>query len=186
MKLPLIVLSFLIASSFLLKQNSVYAQTDDAFSEPSKPVAAPINNTQRLSLDYGKFNEFLVGARVNYTQGNYGFLGCSATFMWHDISYILESHIGFSAGIDFRLTKSMVYAPKIIVEYRYLIGIVRVGYSCFSNFKSDYEHRVSAEIGFSLLSFLDITYLHSFGSRRNPFQLGNDYLNITATIPLNL
>nr|WP_294857911.1 hypothetical protein [uncultured Fluviicola sp.] len=134
----------------------------------------------------GKFDTFLVGARVNYMQGKYGFLGCSGTFMWHEVGYVLESHLGFSAGMDFRLTKSMVYAPKIAFEYRYLIGVARVGYAYYSDFKSDFDHRISAEIGLSLLSFIDITYLHSFGSARNPFHLGNDYVNITATIPLNL
>ena len=132
------------------------------------------------------FDTFVVGARVNYTQGKYGFLGCSGTFMWHEMGYVPISHLGFSAGMDFRLTKSMVYAPKFTFEYRYVIGIARVGYSYLTDFKSDFEHRFSAEIGISLFSFLDITYLHSFGSRGNPFNLGNDYLNITATIPLNL
>jgi hypothetical protein len=135
---------------------------------------------------HGKFDTFLVGPRINYTQGKYGFLGLSGTCMWHEMGYVPESHLGFSVGMDFRLTKSMVYAPKFTFEYRYVIGIARVGYSYFTDFKSDFEHRFSAEIGISLLSFLDITYLHSFGSSRNPFQLGSNYLNVTATIPLNL
>ncbi|WP_294672961.1 hypothetical protein [uncultured Fluviicola sp.] len=134
----------------------------------------------------GKFDSFLTGPRINYTQGKHGFLGLSGSFMWHEVGYVFQSHIGFAAGMDLRLTKSMVYAPKFTFEYRYVIGLVRVGYYYFTDLKSDFEHRVSAEIGLSFFSFLDITYLHSFGSSGNPFHLDSDYLNFTATIPLNL
>jgi hypothetical protein len=189
MKLPVILLSFLITLCCLANQNGVYAQTD-TISEDWKHLSnfdsvPPI--PQKITRQYSRtFDSFLVGPRINYTQGKYGFLGASASFAWHETGYVFESHIGISAGMDFRLTKSMVYAPKINVEYRYLIWVARVGYHYFTDFKSDSEHRISAEIGLSLLSFLDITYLHSFGSSRNPFQLNADYLNITATIPLNL
>ncbi len=179
----------LIALSFLLVVFSAPCRASEPVdSIPSKSMAG--DSTASVSKkDFelqGTFDTFFVGARINYTQGKYGFLGCSGTFMWHEVGYVLESHLGFSAGMDFRLTKSVVYAPKFTFEYRYLIGIVRVGYHYFTDFKSDFEHRISAEIGISLLSFLDITYLHSFGSSRNPFQLGSNYLNVTATIPLNI
>lgn len=183
--------SSLTALSFLLV---VFATpcgaTEPTDSFPGKSESIVDDSTASVSKKgmemMGPFDTFLVGARVNYMQGKYGFLGCSGTFMWHEVGYVLESHLGFSAGMDFRLTKSLVYAPKFTFEYRYLIGIARVGYSYYTDFKSEADHRISAEIGISLLSFLDITYLHSFGAARNPFHLGNDYLNITATIPLNL
>lgn len=187
MRLSLASLSLLFG---LFATPCLASETVDSF--PGKFQSEPVIDDSTTAVSKkdlkapGTFDTFLVGARVNYMQGKYGFLGCSGTFMWHEVGYVLESHLGFSAGMDFRLTKSTVYAPKIAFEYRYLIGIVRVGYSYYSDFKSDFDHRISAEIGISLLSFLDITYLHSFGSARNPFHLGNDYLNITATIPLNL
>lgn len=175
--------------SFLLSF-PIYAETD-SISRKIEALSIGDDSLHSVSGDdlkrlNGKFDTFLVGPRVNYTQGKYGFLGLSGSFMWHEVGYVLESHIGFAAGMDLRLTKAMVYAPKFTVEYRYVIGIVRVGYHYFTDFKSDFEHRISAEIGISLLSFLDITYLHSFGSSRNPFQLNSNYLNVTATIPLNL
>jgi len=184
-----ILIFLLTACSCLVSQNPVYAQTD-TIPEDWKQLSnfdsiPPISRT--LPRKYSrKFDTFFVGPRINYTQGKYGFLGASASFAWHEIGYAPQSHLGFSAGMDFRLTKSMVYAPKITFEYRYLIGVVRAGYHYFTDFKSEFEHRFSAEIGLSLLSFLDITYLHSFGSKRNPFQLEGSYLNVTATIPLNL
>lgn len=159
---------------------------------PAKSESKPVVDDSITSVskkDFrapGKFDTFLIGVRVNYTQGKYGFLGGSATCMWHEIGYVPESHIGFATGMDFRLTKSLLAAPKVTFEYRYVVGVVRIGYTCFTDFKSGFDHRISAEIGFSLLSFLDITYLHSFGSARNPFSLGNDYFNLVATIPLNL
>ncbi|TSJ45500.1 hypothetical protein [Fluviicola chungangensis] len=174
-----ILLLFLM--SWMGYQNRICAQTDTSNSDNIPRI------TKKELRKYTRtFDTFLVGARVNYLQGKYGFLGLAGTFMWHEIGYIPESHIGLAAGMDFRLTKSMVYAPKITFEYRYQIGVVRVGYTCFTDFKSEPDHRISAEIGFSLLSFLDITYLHAFGSDRNPFFLGNDYFNLVATIPLNL
>lgn len=164
-----------------------YTQTDAVSKESVIRSSQSVKDEDASSgLDYGVFSTFFVGPRINYTQGKYGFLGASGAFMWHNIGYIFESHIGFSAGMDVRVTKSMVYAPKITVEGRYLIGVARVGYSYLTDFKSDFEHRISAEIGFSLFGFVDLTYLHSFGSDRNPFQLENSYLNLTATIPLNL
>ena len=189
MKSPLVIFLFLlIFGSF--DTSCLAFGLGNSFSEKFQSASVFDDSTSTVSRKDlkmpGKFDTFLVGVRVNYIQGKYGFLGCSGTFMWHEVGYVLESHFGFSAGMDFRLTKSMVYAPKITFEYRYLIGITRVGYSYYSDFKSEADHRISAEIGISLLSFLDITYLHSFGSERNPFHLGNDYLNITATIPLNL
>lgn len=183
MKLLFSVLFFLI----LGKQSSVYAQTD-AFSENFGSLPVSETRISPVSKDkerYGTFNTFLVGPRINYIQGKYGFLGCSGAFMWHDINYIMESHLGFSAGMDFRLTKSTVYVPKVALEYRYFIFVARVGYTYFTDFRTDFEHRISAEIGLSLFGFLDVTYLHSFGSERNPFHLENDHLTITATIPLN-
>lgn len=176
MKLSFILLLFLVVGNKCLAEGELAAFPDTLHSVSKDDV----------KHFYRKFDTFLVGARVNYTQGKYGFLGLSGTCMWHEVGYVLESHLGFAAGMDFRLTKAMVYAPKVTFEYRYLIGVVRVGYHYFTDFKSDFEHRISAEIGISLLSFLDITYLHSFGSSRNPFQLDSNYLNVTATIPLNL
>lgn len=179
MKLLLAALLF----SFLGSQSRSFAQVDTIPRE-SQSLAIPANKTLPKTR-YGTFNTFFVGPRINYTQGKYGFLGCSGAFMWHNIHYIFESHIGFSAGMDVRLTKSPVYAPKITVEGRYVCFVARAGYAYFTDFKSDYEHRVSAEIGLSLFGFLDLTYLHSFGSDRNPFQLENSYLNLTVTLPLN-
>jgi hypothetical protein len=189
MKSPLVTFLFLLlfgspdssclasepVDSFPEKFQSESLVDDSTFSVSRKDLKMP-----------SKFDTFLVGVRVNYMQGKYGFLGCSGTFTWHEMDHIPLSHIGFSAGMDVRLSKSPVYVPKIAVEYRFLIVVVRAGYQYYSDFKSLDDHRISAEIGISLLSFLDITYLHSFGSGRNPFHLGNDYLNITATIPLNL
>lgn len=185
MKLPVIVLFFLIALG-CFKQNYLYAKAD-TLSEESKPGRTPGDSIiPPVRIRTGVFNTFWVGPRINYLQGKYGFLGASAAFMWHNIGYIPESHIGFSAGMDFRLTKSTIYAPKITVEGRYTFFLARVGYTYFTDFKSDFEHRISTEIGLSLISFLDITYLHSFGSERNPFGLNEDYLNLTLTIPLNM
>lgn len=173
-----------------LNTSSLASETVDSFPEKVQSESVFDDSTSSISKKDlkvpGKFDTFLVGARVNYMQGKYAFLGCSGTFMWHEVGYVLESHLGFSAGMDIRLTKSTIYVPKITFEYRYVIGIARVGYHYFTDFRSDFEHRISAEIGISLLSFLDITYLHSFGSSRNPFQLDSNYLNVTATIPLNL
>ncbi|MNK12802.1 hypothetical protein D3C87_308780 [compost metagenome] len=181
MKLLLATLLF----SLLGSQRSVYAQADN-FSGESGTLTLSREGNLPSRTRYGTFNTFLVGPRINYIQGKYGFLGCSGAFMWHNVHYIFESHIGFSAGMDFRLTKSPVYVPKVTFEYRYLIGVARVGYNYLTDFKSDLEHRISAEIGLSLFGFLDLTYLHSFGSDRNPFQLEANYLNLTATIPFNL
>lgn len=184
MKLTVIVLFFLIATS-CFRQSCVYAQIK-AFSERPMPVIAPGDSiVSPIRIRTGIFDTFWVGPRINYMQGKYGFLGASAAFMWHNIGYIPESHIGFSAGMDFRLTKSMVYAPKITAEGRYTFFVARVGYVYFTDFKSDFEHRISAEIGVSLLSFIDLTYLHSFGSKRNPFGLNDSYLNLTITVPVN-
>ncbi len=189
MKLPLTIISFLLVFSAFGKESpdNVQAAVDSRNFECLWVTDDTIHpNLKDVSLREGPFNTFLVGPRINYTHGKYGFLGCSGAFMWHEVGYIFESHIGFSAGMDFRLSKSTVYVPKVTVEYRYLIGVVRVGYSYFTDFKSAFEHRFSSEIGFSVFGFLDITYMHSFGSKRNPFDLESGYLNITATIPLNL
>lgn len=168
-------------------RNSAIAQTDSlqAINGSIQNISSVNAQSKKGNLS-GIFDTFWVGPRINYMQGKYGFLGVSAAFMWHNIGYIPESHIGFSTGMDIRLTKSMVYAPKITVEGRYTIFLARVGYSYFTDFKSDFEHRISTEIGLSLMSFLDITYLHSFGSKQNPFGLNDDYLNLTLTIPLNM
>lgn len=182
MNMKLLLAALLL--SVLGSQSRSFAQAD-TISRESQSLTISTEKTLP-KIRYGTFNTFFVGPRINYTQGKYGFLGCSGAFMWHDIGYIFESHIGFSAGMDVRLTKSLVYAPKLTVEYRYFVFIARAGYQYFTDFKSDFEHRVSAEAGLSLFGFLDLTYLHSFGSNRNPFQLENSYLNLTATIPLNM
>ncbi|WP_343634602.1 hypothetical protein [Fluviicola sp.] len=184
MKLSGNVLFFLIVLSWFLSTGS-HAQTD-RFSEGSGlPAASRESVIRSMRIHNGYFDTFWTGPRVSYMQGKHGFLGVSGAFMWHNIGYIPEAHIGFAAGMDFRLTKSAVYVPKLTFEGRYAVFLARVGYSYLTDFKSDSEHRFSAEIGFSLLSFLDITYLHSFGSKRNPFGLNNDYFNLTVTIPLN-
>lgn len=193
--MKLIVLGIFFLTFFLPKETLAqssersdsadqFVQTDleSALQFSDSHVSEPGSKEGRLT---GYFDTFWVGPRINYIQGKYGFLGCSAAFMWHNIGYLPESHIGFSPGMDFRLTKSTVYAPKITFEARYIFFLARVGYSYLTDFKSDFEHRISTEIGLSLLSFLDITYLYSFGSVRNPFGLNNHYLNVTVTIPVN-
>lgn len=125
------------------------------------------------------------GPRINYMQGKDGFAGLAFHLNWHEVEEIIPfRHVGFAVGSDFKLSPSFLMAPKVTVEYRFLIGIIRTGYSCYTDFGRSVDHRISAEIGLSLFSFADLTYVHTFGFNNNPFNLGNDYVNFTVTIPL--
>ncbi len=44
--------------------------------------------------------------------------------------------------------------------------------------------RINYEIVLSFLGFVNLTYVQTFGSEKNPFNLGNDYVNLTVSVPL--
>ncbi|MNK12800.1 hypothetical protein D3C87_308760 [compost metagenome] len=126
----------------------------------------------------------LGGPRINYMQGKDGFIGLAFNLGWHETNYFPVKHFGFAFGTDFKLSNSLLMAPKATLEYRYYFGVARLGYLHYTDLKGWFENRVSAEIGLSLLSFVEFTYVHTFGSEKNPFNLGNDYFNLTVSIPL--
>lgn len=129
-------------------------------------------------------DDLIGGPRINYMQGKDGFLGLAFNLGWHETGYLPLKHVGFAIGSDIKLSNSFLMAPKITLEYRYLIGIVKVGYLYYTDFNRKFENRISAEFGVSLLSFADLTYVHTFGFNNNPFNLGNDYFNLTISLPL--
>lgn len=167
MKSVVFVISFVV-SIFLVC--NLYAQEEDRFSL-----------IEELSVNP---DELIGGPRVNYMQGKDGFIGLAFNLGWHESDYIPVKHFGFAVGTDIRLSKSLLMAPKITLEYRYYIGILRVGYLCYTDFGRKLDNRISAEIGFSLFSFIDLTYVHTFGFNNDPFNLGNDYFNLTLSLPL--
>ncbi len=168
MKLFAFILSF-VASGFLVC--NLHAQEDNHFSFIEEFGVVP--------------DELIGGPRVNYMQGKDGFIGLAFNLGWHESDYLPAKHLGFAVGTDLRLSKSLLMAPKVTLEYRYYIGIVRVGYLCYTDFGQRPDNRISAEIGISLLSFIDLTYAHTFGfNDRNPYNLGNDYINLTISLPL--
>ncbi|WP_430405014.1 hypothetical protein [Fluviicola sp.] len=124
------------------------------------------------------------GPRINYMQGKDGFAGLAFNLGWHESDFLPLKHFGFAVGSDIRLSSPLVIAPKITMEYLYYFGLLRVGYLCYTDFGRKFENRISAEIGISLLSFADLTYVHTFGFNNNPFNLGNDYVNLTISLPL--
>lgn len=129
-------------------------------------------------------DDLIGGPRINYMQGKDGFVGLAFNLGWNETGYLPLKHIGFAIGSDIKLSNSFLMAPKVTLEYRYLIGIVRLGYLYYTDFNRKFENRVSAEIGFSLIGFADLTYVHTFGFNNDPFNLGNDYLNLTISFPL--
>lgn len=125
------------------------------------------------------------GLRINYAQGKDGFIGFAYHMSGQEMEDFLPlKHIGFAVGMDLRLSSVFLAAPKINLEYRYYIGIARVGYLCYTDFRGRPDNRISAEIGFSFFTLADLTYVHTFGFGNNPFNLGNDYINLTISIPL--
>ena len=129
-------------------------------------------------------DEFTAGPRVNYMQGKDGFIGLAFNAGWHETGYVPMKHFGFAIGSDFKLSRDFLMAPKVVLEYRYYIGIVRAGYMCYTDFAGRADNRLSAEVGLSLFSIAEISYIHTFGSSANPFNLGNDYFNLTISIPV--
>jgi hypothetical protein len=124
------------------------------------------------------------GPRINYMQGKDGFVGLAFNLGWHETGYLPIKHFGFAVGADLKLSKSFLMAPKVAVEYRYYILVARLGYMYYTDFDQQFDHRVPAEIGLSFLGFVDLTYVHTFRSEKNPFNLGNDYINLTVSVPL--
>lgn len=129
-------------------------------------------------------DSFIGGPRFNYMQGKDGFLGAAFNLGWHELGILPLKHFGFAIGSDIKLSNSLLMAPKITLEYLYYFGLVRVGYLCYTDFGRKLDNRISAEIGISLWSFVDLTYVHTFGFNNNPFNLGNDYFNLTISLPL--
>lgn len=130
-------------------------------------------------------NGLFAGPRMNYAQGKDGFLGFAFHMSLQEKEDFLPlEHIGFAVGIDFRLSHTFLAAPKINLEYRYNIGIARIGYLCYTDFHGKLDNRFSAEIGFSFFTLADLTYVHTFGFSNNPFNMGNDYVNLTISISL--
>lgn len=149
-------------------------ETDISYKQP--------HFLKRLFKD---FDEFWVGARVNYTQGKHGYVGIGIPFSWNETYGVTLSHFSITPGFDVRISYPvMVYAPKISIEYQLFFAVARGGYQRFTDFASRHEDRLFVEAGFSFFSLMDITYLHSFGFNGNPFNHGNSYLNIALTVPL--
>lgn len=151
------------------------------------PVIGKVQAQSRNSFrkEFGIDSDLLLaGLRVNYMQGKDGFVGGAFHMGWHETNYLPVKHVGFAVGSDFKLAKDLLMAPKVTLEYGYYIGVIRVGYLCYTDLNGRTDNRISAEIGVSLLSFIDLTYVHTFGFNRNPFNLGNDYFNFTMSIPL--
>ncbi|WP_343747079.1 hypothetical protein [Fluviicola sp.] len=149
-------------------------------------VFEPVQAQSRESFgeEFGIDPDFRIGGlRVNYMQGKDGFVGGAFHFGWHETEYLPFKHVGFAVGSDFRLSKDLLMAPKVTLEYGYYFGVIRAGYLCYTDWNGRTDNRISAEIGFSLLSFVDLTYIHTFGFNHNPFNLGNDYVNLTINVP---
>lgn len=149
--------------------------------------SAVIGETWLAKPDYAhKYNRFSVGIRANYMKGKYDYVGVAIPVFWWCRSYDLPiEHIGFSAGFDWKISGAeTVYAPKISFEYRYLVLVGRIGHQYYTDFKSRSEHRMFVEAGFSILGFLDVTYLHAFGFNGDPFHLRASNLNVTLTLPI--
>lgn len=87
-------------------------------------------------------------------------------------------------GVDLRLSKTIVYAPKFVVEAEICPGILRAGYQYYTESGMRSDHRILAEVGLSIY-LIDITYLHTFSLSGDPFKLGNDYLSVTCTFPIH-
>lgn len=156
-----------------------------------KPVLSDdslaVSRTLESNPDYRyKYNRFSVGIRANYMKGKYDYVGVAIPVFWWSRSYDLPiEHIGFSVGFDWKISGAeTVYAPKISFEYRYLILVGRIGHQYYTDFKSRSESRMFIEAGFSVLGFVDVTYLHSFGFNGDPFRMRSSNLNITLTIPV--
>ncbi len=142
---------------------------------------------KRFSLkeEFGvDLDELNAGPRINYMQGKDGFLGLAFQVGWHETQYVPEKHFGFAVGSDFKFSRNFLMAPKVVLEYRYYVGIIRLGYLCYTNFGRNVDNRLSAEIGFSFLSIAELSYVHTFGFSANPFNLGSDYFNFTISIPV--
>ena len=92
-------------------------------------------------------SEFWLCARINYIQGRYGYLGVAIPFTWNDIRDAPIPHIGFAAGIDLRLSKTLIYAPKFVVEAQIFPAIIRVGYQYYSDSDSHFDNRFLCVIG---------------------------------------
>ena len=124
------------------------------------------------------------GPRINYMQGTDGFAGLAFNLNWHELGILPIKHVGFAVGADIRLSAPLIMAPKITLEYFYYFVVMRAGYLCYTDFGRKLDNRISAEVGISLFGFVDVTYMHTFGLNNNPFNLGNDYVNLTVSLPL--
>lgn len=150
-----------------------------------KEAEVEFKKSNFLKRAFDNFDEFRVGARINFAQGKYGYLGAAFPLTWNAMYGWPILHIGITPGMDINVSGSTtIFVPKISIEYQYLIGIARVGYQYFTDFSSRYENRVFLEAGLSFFSFFDVTYLHSFGFNGNPFNQGNGYFNLTLTLPI--
>lgn len=159
----------------------LFAISSTFFSTMNAQEKPRFSFTEEFGVD---FDELAAGPRINYMQGKDGFLGLAFNVGWHETEYVPSKHIGFAIGSDFKLSKSFLMAPKVVLEYRYYLGILRLGYLYYTDFGREADHRLSAEIGFSFLSFGELSYVHTFGFNNNPFNLGSDYFNLTISIPV--
>lgn len=154
----------------------------DYLQKESAPEFKRSNAVKRFFDD---FDEFWIGTRINYTQGNRGYIGLAVPFTWNTMYGWPIIHAGITPGMDINVSGSTaIYVPKISIEYQYALVVARVGYQHFNDFVSRRENRLFLEAGFTFFSFFDITYLHSFGFDGNPFNLSSSYLNLTLTFPI--
>jgi hypothetical protein len=130
------------------------------------------------------WNMIFLGPRVNYMPGNKSFIGIACPVNFQSVDYILNSHFGLAVGMDIKLRKELLLAPKISVEYRYQLFLARMGYLYYTDLEA-HDHAVFGEVGISVMSFIDLTYVHVFHDR-NPFDLGADYFNLTLTLGLSI
>nr|WP_294857913.1 hypothetical protein [uncultured Fluviicola sp.] len=182
-------LSFIFAQekeSFPSNIDTGQVKTDSLITDFLQTQMLPdLKRQHPVKRFFNDFDEFWVGARINYYQGEYGFIGLALPLTWNAMYGWPILHVGVTPGMDINISGSTpIYVPKISIEWQYLIGIFRAGYQYFTDFDSRHENRLFLEAGLTFFSYFDITYLHSFGFDGNPLNQGNSYFNLTLTLPI--
>lgn len=190
----LILLIFLSSVSFGQEKEPVPANSDTSRIKNDSLITNYVKfetnpnykRSNAIARFFDDFDEFWVGARVNFYQGKYAYIGLGLPITWNVMCDIIPLvHIGITPGMDINISGSTpTFVPKISIEGQYFIGVARIGYQHFTDFSSRHDNRLFLEAGLTFFSYFDITYLHSFSFDGNPLNQGNSYFNLTLTLPI--
>ena len=117
----LILLIFLSSASFGQEKEPVPPNSDtsrikndslitDYLQKEANPEFKRPNAVKRFFDD---LDEFWVGARVNYSQGKYGYIGLALPLTWNWLRTVPMAHIGITPGMDINISGSTtIFVPK--------------------------------------------------------------------------